>query len=135
MPTDATILGFGNRWYPTAIATASTLRLGANLDIRVVTPPLFIATKIEAFEGRGKGDFYGSHDLEDIIAVIDGRESLIDELQESDADLKRYIAHHFRRYVESLDFRNALPGFIPSESPARESIIHDRIGAICVMDM
>ncbi|MCK4690308.1 MAG: hypothetical protein KAT20_00755 [Desulfuromonadales bacterium] len=33
----------------------------------------FIATKLEAFFGRGNGNYWGSHDLEDIMTVIDGR--------------------------------------------------------------
>ena len=52
MPTDAAVLGFSNRWYPTAIETAQTLGI-AGLDVRVVTPALFIATTLEAFHWRG----------------------------------------------------------------------------------
>jgi hypothetical protein len=33
----------------------------------MVTAPYFLATKIEAFYGRGKKDFLASHDMEDII--------------------------------------------------------------------
>ena len=47
MPTDATVLGFSNRWYPTAIETAQTFHIAGH-DVRVVTPALFIATKLEA---------------------------------------------------------------------------------------
>jgi len=38
-------------------------------DIRLITAPYFLATKFEAFHGRGHGDVRGSHDLEDIVAV------------------------------------------------------------------
>jgi hypothetical protein len=31
-----------------------------------------LATKIEAFKGRGEGDFPASRDLADIIALVDG---------------------------------------------------------------
>jgi len=43
-------------------------------------PPLFIATKLEAFRGRGGGDVVTSHDLEDIVMVIDGRPELVEAL-------------------------------------------------------
>ena len=46
----------------------------------MITAPYFLATKIEAFESRGEGDFYGSHDLEEIITLLDGREFLFDEI-------------------------------------------------------
>lgn len=134
MPTDPAILGFGNRWYPHAIETAELLDIGKQLEIRVVTPPMFVATKIEAFEGRGRGDFYGSHDLEDIIAVIDGRETLTEEIRNTGAEITSYIAAHFKRYMEIADFRNALPGFIPgfADSPSREGIILERLRNIAM---
>jgi hypothetical protein len=72
MPTDERILGFSNRWYAPAIASAQSIEI-AGARIRLVTPPYFIATKFEAFNGRGNNDYSGSHDLEDVIAVIDGR--------------------------------------------------------------
>lgn len=70
------MLGFSNRWYPTAIETAQTLSIAGH-DVRVVTPALFVATKLEAFHGRGRDDIFASHDLEDIIAVVDGRPEIV----------------------------------------------------------
>jgi hypothetical protein len=32
-----------------------------------------LATKMEALKGRGGGDYVASHDMEDIITVLDGR--------------------------------------------------------------
>ena len=52
MPTDASVLGFSNRWYPMAIDTAQHLDIAGH-RVRIVTPALFIATKLEAFHGRG----------------------------------------------------------------------------------
>ncbi|MCU1328259.1 MAG: hypothetical protein JWN34_3629 [Bryobacterales bacterium] len=57
--------------------TAIKYELSADLEVRVVTAPYFLATKIEAFLGRGKGDYLWSHDLEDLIFVIDGRSAMI----------------------------------------------------------
>lgn len=73
MPLDEKILGFSNRWYKDAMDQAQVRKLEADLQIRVVTAPYFCATKIEAFRGRGKGDYLASHDLEDLITVVDGR--------------------------------------------------------------
>lgn len=87
MPTDERILGFSNRWYPVAINTAQVIDIGRNAA-RIVTPPLFVATKLEAFHGRGAGDVFRSHDLEDIAAVVDGREELIDEIAAANGDVR-----------------------------------------------
>ena len=49
--------------------------LGPDLRVRVIAGFYFCATKLEAFAGRGKGDYQSSRDLEDLIAVVgDGRE-------------------------------------------------------------
>ena len=80
MPTREDILGFSNRWYALAIETAET-RTVAGLQVRIVTPALFVATKLEAFRGRGRGDMVTSHDLEDIVTVVDGRPELVNEIE------------------------------------------------------
>src|ERR1700676_3354505 len=71
MPLDEKILGFSNRWYKAAMKSSTTKRISPDLEIRMVTGPFFIATKLEAFRGRGKGDFLGSRDLEDLVSVVD----------------------------------------------------------------
>jgi len=73
MPTDENILGFSNRWYLPAIKNSVTIELEPNLEIQIVTAPYFIGTKLEAFFGRGRGDYLTSHDMEDIINFINGR--------------------------------------------------------------
>ena len=79
MPTESSILGFSNRWYSLAVETALTLTLLSGITIRLISAPAFMATKFVAFGDRGKGDYLASHDLEDIVNLIDGRPELIDE--------------------------------------------------------
>src|ERR1700722_12223362 len=55
MPLDEKILGFSNRWYRAAMEASTTHQLLRDLDIRAVTASYFLATKIEAFKGRGAG--------------------------------------------------------------------------------
>ena len=71
MPLNKNILGFSNRWYQAAIETAQERELEKGRLIKIVTAPLFCATKLEAFRGRGSGDYFASHDLEDVVSVID----------------------------------------------------------------
>jgi hypothetical protein len=37
----------------------------------MVSPVYFCASKLEAFGDRGKNDYLGSRDLEDLIAVVE----------------------------------------------------------------
>lgn len=73
MPLDARILGFSNRWYGDALRTSAELVLHNGLTIWAITAPYFLGTRIEAFRGRRREDYFASHNLEDFVAVIDGK--------------------------------------------------------------
>jgi len=91
MPIDESILGFSNYWYKEAIVHAKEMTLPSGTAIRVVTPEYFLTTKFEAFAGKGKGDFF-SHDIEDIVFVMENRERLIVELSSCSTELKHYFS-------------------------------------------
>ena len=86
------------------------MELEKKLTIKLVTPPYFIATKIEAFKGRGKGDYMASHDMEDIITVLDGRREIVDEIKSSSDELKTFLSTTFRRFLADKNFLDAIPG-------------------------
>ena len=123
MPTDETILGFGNRWYKQAITSSNLYLLAESLEIRVVTAPYFLATKFEAFKTRGKMDFYASHDFEDIVSVLDGRLEIVDEIKNCDSILQEYLINSLREIMLSPSFKGAIPGHFAQYG----SIANDRI--------
>ncbi len=131
MPTDEQVLGFSNRWYPAALATAD-LRRVAGLDVRLVTPVYFLATKLEAFRGRGAGDVSASHDLEDIVTVVDGRPQIVEEVAAAAADVRGYIASQIEALMDNPDFIDALPGFLlpDAASQARRGLLESRLRAL-----
>lgn len=131
MPVDESVLGFSNRWYADAIRTAVTINLHQGLDIRLVTPANFVATKLVAFLDRGKGDYLESHDLEDVISVVDGRPELVEELARADSELRGYVAGVFARLVADEGFLDTLPGLIMEGSPAvRSPVVLQRLRTI-----
>jgi hypothetical protein len=95
MPLAAAILGFSNPWYPHAFRTALTHVLPGEGDhplaIRVISAPSFLATKLVSYTDRGGRDPF-HRDLEDIIALVDGRESLLDEVADESHELIDFIA-------------------------------------------
>jgi hypothetical protein len=63
------------------------------LQIRLIAALVFIATKLEAFNDRGRDadgqpDFLDSHDMEDIVAVTDRRPELLAECEAMPAELR-----------------------------------------------
>ena len=91
MSTQKAALGFSNRWYEGAIQTATPASLPSGKVIRLITAPFFLRTEIEAFYDHGENDYYMRHDLEDFIAVVEGREQLIEEIAGAPADLRKYL--------------------------------------------
>jgi hypothetical protein len=132
MPTDEKILGFSNRWYLPAIKNSVRLELEPNLDILIVTAPYFLATKLDAFFGRGKGDYLVSHDMEDIINFINGRVEIIKDIENVEPALKDFITQSLKGFLEDELFLEALPGhLLPDQaSQGRRSIILERIKKI-----
>jgi predicted nucleotidyltransferase len=125
MPDDAEILGFSNRWYAKGIETAVTWPLTDTLDIRRLTPELFIATKLEAYLGRGEGDLFTSRDLEDILLIVDGRPEIIEEVQQADDDVQEFIAELFAALLAHPEFDYFLEGNIRGPE-GRIDIVRDR---------
>lgn len=129
MPTDERVLGFGNRWFSEAIRTAESVRLPSGRAIRLVTPPLFLATKLEAFRVRGGQDFIASPDIEDIVAVLDGWPELLGDVQASSPLLRAYIANEVGALMQNAAFLQAIPGHLAGDeaSQARAPLIRERL--------
>jgi hypothetical protein len=119
MPADSTILGFGNRWYRPALENAQRTSIG-EYSIQLITAPYFLATKLEAFHGRGKNDFRMSHDLEDIVTVIDGRPELVEEVRGVAANLKKFLSDEFRDLLSNRAFLDALPGHLLPDAASQQ---------------
>jgi len=82
-----------------------------DLAIKLVSSPYFLATKIEAFTGRGGGDYQASHDLEDIITLLDGRPEIVAEIGAAPRDLKecpsqnKHSDWHLDHWAEEFERR------------------------------
>jgi len=132
MPTRGDVLGFSTEWYPEAFQSAKPFQLPGGPLIRLVTPPYFLATKLTAFHDRGRQDPMISHDLEDIIAVVDGRASLVMELQAAPPGVRAFVAAAWRGLLETGGVPALLEAHLgPDEgSQARAGLVLARIEAM-----
>jgi len=113
MPDDPAILGFSNRWYREAMADAETWLLPGGMTVRALRPIDFIATKLDAFDSRGAGDYLASKDLEDVVTLLVAMPELLDRSPEPSAagvHVRRRLAELVDggRLLECLEFH--LPG-------------------------
>ena len=128
VPLDEKVLGFANRWYKPGFEAAITAALPSGLQLRHLSAPYFMATKLEAFKDRGNDDVYLSHDLEDVITVVDGREELISELTSAPPDVRDFVAHTLGGILRHTDFTNVLPGIVSQST--RTGLVLQRFTSI-----
>lgn len=125
------VLGFSNIWYEPALHHAVPFALPGGTSIRVITAPYFLATKMEAFRGRGKMDYQASHDLEDFVAIIEGRESVVLEIEQSSQALRDYLSKAVQALLAEPQFLDVLPGFVLDQE--RVPLIEKRLESIAAI--
>ncbi len=132
MPSHPRTLGFGNPWYPRVVEKPVRTQLPNGREIRLIRAELFVATKLTAFRDRGNGDFTASHDLEDLLTVIDGRPELVDELREADREVRQFVSEQIAELLAQPEFLNALPGHLPADSASQARLpeLIERLRAI-----
>jgi hypothetical protein len=92
-----------------------------------------MATKLEAFRGRGRGDHLRSHDLEDVVLLVDGREELVDEVDSAPADLQEYLSCECAALLAEPRFVDAIFGFLRPDAASQaraEAMVLPRLHAI-----
>lgn len=132
IPTKQDIFGFSNTWIGDSFVHSFVYVLPSGRKIRVPEPPYFIALKLEAMSGRGNGDLFFSHDFEDIVAVINGRPEIVEEIRTLNGPMKIYILDQFQVVLEIPDCFEAIEGHLASMSGSydRATQVYERIKTI-----
>lgn len=131
MPTESDILGFSNPWYPHVLEASRPFTFDDGPTVRIASAPTFVATKWTAFQHRGRRggepDYYASHDLEDILTVLDSREETVAETEEADPEVRNALIWACRSLLEDARFVDALPGLVEK---GRRAIVTERLRAL-----
>lgn len=105
-----------SKWFRFAVVTPVSREIESGLFMRHLSPVAFLATKLDAFANRGASDIRGSKDLEDIVALIDGRVSLLAEIKLEPLDVKQFIALQINRLLRRDDIEEIVNGHLSPES-------------------
>jgi len=133
MPAAGELLGFENPWQIAAMPHAARRTLPSGAEIRAITPPYLIATKLAAFAGRGHGDHLGSRDLEDIISLIDGRQEVVAEISAAEDDVRGFVASEMAVLLNQPRFIDTIFGFLRADLASQsraETVVLPRLRAI-----
>lgn len=108
-----------NRWYQAAFDDAVTYVVEPDLSVRAIAPLYFVATKLEAFADRGKGDYRASHDLEDALAVVSGLAALRDEIEQGTSEVALAVRTRLAGLASQEAFMDAVPGHFDGDAAGR----------------
>ncbi|MCB0340861.1 MAG: hypothetical protein H6626_10770 [Pseudobdellovibrionaceae bacterium] len=128
MPTDTKILGFTSIWYKDGFKNSIKMKVSGR-DVKVFDLPYLMATKLEAFKGRGRGEYIFSHDIEDIVTLIDGRPSISTDLTRGHSMVTTYLKDEFGKLLNDQNFINSLDAHISDREnvEGRKKIILERM--------
>lgn len=108
-----------DRWSADALAHATFVAIGGGLYVPIVTVPYLMAMKIQTFLDRGGGDFMASHDMEDIVALLDGVSDFITRMDGCPREVRSFVAKQFRHFLNQLSFRESLRGHLPPDDASQ----------------
>jgi predicted nucleotidyltransferase len=126
MPDNESILGFSNCWYAEALQNVQWYSLNDSLKIPLISSVYFVATKLEAYIGRGHNDPLGSRDVEDIVNIFDGREEICKEINQASPELRQYIAKKLGELLKNPSFEYVVQS-AAQNNRERENLIFERL--------
>ncbi|ATC56324.1 hypothetical protein [Vibrio anguillarum] len=125
MPDKEDILGFSNPWFQVGLKESVPYTLPDGLEIKIAQAKHLLATKLVAFATRAQ-DMLSSKDAEDIVVLVNGRDSLLDEVKESPIDLREFIQTAMSEFKANSDFDYLLMNALDGEEEERIEIIEER---------
>jgi predicted nucleotidyltransferase len=118
--------GSANKWYKLGFNDLHTAKAKEE-DIQILSPPCYLATKFEAFNGRGI-DYRTSHDFEDIIYVMDNRTTIVEEIANTLPEIKSFLQSELQKVIENQYFEEIISVHIhPLVSDERQAIVEEKI--------
>jgi hypothetical protein len=122
-------LGPANRWYKIGFENLWTAK-AKEQEIYILSAPCYLATKFEAFNNRGK-DYRSSHDMEDIINILDNRINIVEEIAKDDTRIEHFIKEQLQNIINNGSMQEVLMAHIhPLIIVERLSIVEEKISQI-----
>lgn len=120
--------GTGNEWDQIALDSAVETELEAGLRIRHSSATGFLALKWAAFWDRGAEDPFSSHDLEDILALVISRDTIVSEFRNSESRIQDHIRLGLEWLTKSSDYEDLVAAHLNNAQDFRwvAQTLHDR---------
>ena len=121
--------GPSNPWYKIGFQNLWTVK-AKDQEIKIFSASCYLATKFEAFNNRGK-DYRTSHDMEDIIYVLDNRIDIVEEIKQSDRRIQTFLKEQLQAIVNKDLLSEVLMAHIhPLMLEERMPVVEEKITQI-----
>ena len=127
MPTTPESLGFSNRWYAEGFKNAIDYEIDDRNTVKILTSPYFIAVKLEAFKDRGRSNGRTSQDFEDIVFILENRQTIWEELNSTEGEIRTYLIEEFKKLKENSSLFESIDSHVERSSPPASYFILDEI--------
>ncbi len=98
-----------NPWFKSGHENLEIIELEGE-KIKILSLPHFLATKYFAFKSRGSEDPRTSHDLEDIVYILDNRTDLVEIIKNAPEDVLAYLKESFKEMLNNELIQEAILG-------------------------
>ncbi|MBL7759840.1 MAG: nucleotidyl transferase AbiEii/AbiGii toxin family protein [Sediminibacterium sp.] len=121
MPTHPEVIGFSNKWYPAGFKEAISIDIDGR-SIKIFSLPFFIASKLEAFKSRGRGNYRYSSDFEDIVYVLENNSQAKELFSNASPDVFSYLQNAFSEMLSDPDFEEGLTAHLEPNTSSQQFI-------------
>lgn len=104
--------GSGQEWDQFALQSSVSVDLGGGLRVQHASAPAFLALKWAAYGDRGSADPFASHDLEDILALVASRATIVQEVVGCPERLRLFIGAGLETLLADLRLPDLLAGHL-----------------------
>ena len=98
-----------NPWFEPGFVHRETVMV-EDQQVQILPLSYFLASKFNAFCGRGARDPRTSHDFEDIIYIMDNRIDFIEQLRYTPSDVKSYLLQQMQNILHNRAMQEAIYG-------------------------
>lgn len=120
IPEESSVVGYRDiKWFKEGKIYTIEKELPSGKRIKILSLSYFLATKLEAWQDRGGGDFLADPDIEDIISILDGTDDL-NEILTSPVSVRNYLIQSFDEFLKNDNFKRSIAGHIGFETSASE---------------
>lgn len=122
-------LGPSNKWYKIGFDNLWAAQ-AKDQEIRILSAPCYLATKFEAYTNRGV-DYRTSHDIEDIVYVLDNRIHIVEEIEKDNMRIRGYVKQQLKEIINKGLLNELLMSHIhPLMLEERMPIVEEKIAQI-----